>query len=78
MKQRLAKAKHRRLKLHTLKIPGLAPRYRTALRQAMAQRLGHHKGGLLDSTFDYHSDKYLDPGDHIIIQHVSPSTLVEG
>ena len=73
MKQRLAKAHKRKLKLRTLRIPalkirsrlhrggiqpaalwgvegqGLAPRYRTSLRQAMAKHLGHHNGGLLDS-----------------------------
>ena len=94
MKQRLAKANNRRLKLRALKIPGLkirlrlhrggiqpaalwgiegqglAPRYRTTLRQAMAKHLGHHTGGLLDSTYDLHSKRYIDPGDQIIIHHI--------
>ena len=94
MKQRLAKASKRNLKLRTLRIPalkirlrlhrggiqpaalwgvegqGLAPRYRTALRQAMAKHLGHHNGGLLDSTYDLHQKKYTDPGDQVIIHHI--------
>ena len=49
---------------------GLAPRYRTALRQAMAQHLGHHKGGLLDSTHDLHHRKYIDPGDQVVLHHL--------
>ena len=69
MKQRLAKAHKRKLKLRTLRIPalkirlrlhrggvqpaalwgveGLAPRYRTTLRQAMAKHLGHNTGDYL-------------------------------
>ena len=34
--------------LWCLEAQGLAPRYRTTLRQAMATQLGHHAGGLLD------------------------------
>ena len=49
---------------------GLAPRYRTALRQALATHLGHHAGGLLDSTYDLHSNKYMDPGDQVILHHI--------
>ena len=76
LRQRFQKAKQRKLKLRTLKIPalkirlrlhkggiqpvalwgieaqGLAPRYRMALRQALATHLRHHAGGLLDSTYD--------------------------
>ena len=94
MKQRIAKATHRRIKLRALKIPalrirlrlhrggiqpaalwgiegqGLTPRYRSALRQALAKHLGHHTGGLLDSTYDLHSKRYIDPGDQIIIHHI--------
>ena len=46
------------------------PRYRTALRQATATHLGHHKGRLLDSTYDLHSNKYQDPADQVLIQHI--------
>ena len=49
---------------------GLAPRYRTALRQAMAKHLGHRNGGPLDITYDLHSKRYIDPGDQIIIHHI--------
>ena len=94
LQQRFQKAKQRRLKLRTLKIPalkirlrlhkggiqpvalwgigaqGLAPRYRTALRQALATHLGHHAGGLLDCTYDLHSTKYIDPGDQVILHHI--------
>ena len=49
---------------------GLAPRYRTTLRQAIAKHLGHHNGGLLGSTYDLHSKRYIDPGDQIIIHHI--------
>ena len=94
LRQRFQKAKQRRLKLRTLKIPalkirlrlqkggiqpvalwgteaqGLAPRYRTALRQALATHLGHHAGGLLDCTYDLHSNKYIDPGDQVILHHI--------
>ena len=49
---------------------GLAPRYRMALRQALATHLGHHAGGLLDSTYDIHSNKYIDPGDQVILHHI--------
>ena len=94
LRQRFQKAKQRRQKLRTLKIPalrirmrlhkggiqpvalwgieaqGLAPRYRTALRQALATHLGHHAGGLLDSTYDLHSTKYMDPGDQVILHHI--------
>ena len=94
MRQRFAKAKQRKIKLRTLKIPslrvrlrlhkggiqpvalwglegqGLAPRYRTALRQAMATHLGHHAGGMLDATYDIHSHKYIDPADQIIVHHI--------
>ena len=49
---------------------GLAPRYRQALRQAMAKHLGHHTGGLLDSTYDLHQKKYIDPADQVIIHHI--------
>ena len=47
----------------------LAPQNRTALRQAMATHLGHHSGGLLDSIYDLHSNKYQDPADQVLIQH---------
>ena len=94
LKQRFAKAHHRKLKLRSLKIPslkvrlrlhkggiqpvalwgieaqGLAPRYRLALRTALANQLGHHQGGSLDATFDLHSNKYLDPADQVIIHHI--------
>ena len=40
---------------------GLAPRYRMALRHALAKQLGHHTGGILDVTYDIQSSKYLDP-----------------
>ena len=36
----------------------------------MATHLGHHKGGLLDSTYDLHSNKYQDPADQVLIQHI--------
>ena len=49
---------------------GLAPRYRATLRQAMAKHLGHHNGGLLDSAYDLHSKRYIDPGDQIAIHHI--------
>ena len=49
---------------------GLAPRYRLALRAALANQLGHHHGGSLDATFDLHSNKYIDPADQVIIHHV--------
>lgn len=49
---------------------GLAPRYRAALRQAMAKHLGHHTGGLLDITYDIHSKRYIDPSDQILIHHI--------
>ena len=49
---------------------GLAPRYRIALRQALATHLRHHAGGLLDSTYDLHSNKYIDPGDQVILHHI--------
>ena len=49
---------------------GLAPRHRTTLRQAMGAHLGHHKGGLLDSTYDLHAKRYIDPGDQIVIHHI--------
>ena len=49
---------------------GLAPRYRLALRTALAKQLGHHHGGTLDATFDLHSNKYLDPADQVIIHHI--------
>ena len=94
MKQRMQKAKQRRLKLRNLKIPtlrvrlrlhrggiqpvaiwgvesqGLAPRYRQALRHALAKQLGHRTGGILDVTYDIHKDRYGDPGDQIIIHHI--------
>ena len=94
LRQRFQKAKQRKIKLRTLKIPalkirlrlhkggiqpvalwgieaqGLAPRYRTALRQALATHLRHHAGGLLDSTYDLHSNKYIDPGDQVILHHI--------
>ena len=94
LRQRFQKAKQRRLKLRTLKIPalkirlrrhkggiqpvalwgieaqGLAPRYRQALRQALATHLKHHAGGLLDSTYDLHSNKYMDPADQVILHHI--------
>ena len=44
-----------------LEAQGLVPRYRTALRTALATQLGHHTGGTLDATYDIHSNKYLDP-----------------
>ena len=98
MKQRLAKAHKRKVKLRTLRIPtlkirlrlhrggiqpaalwgvegqGLAPRYRQALRQAMAKHLGHHGGGLLDTTYDLHQKKYIDPADQVVITTSKPST----
>ena len=49
---------------------GLAPRYRLALRHALANQLGHHNGGILGVTYDIRKDKYVDPGDQIIIHHV--------
>ena len=49
---------------------GLAARYRTALRQAMAANLGHHTGGMLDATYDAHSHKYIDPADQIVVHHI--------
>ena len=49
---------------------GLAPRYRAALRQAMAKHLGHRAGGLLDITYDIHSKRYIDPSDQILIHHI--------
>ena len=47
---------------------GLAPRYRIALRQAQATHLRHHAGGLLDSTYDPHSN--IDPADQVILHHI--------
>ena len=94
LRQRFQKAKQRRIKLRSLKIPalkvrlrlhkggiqpvalwgvesqGLAPRYRTALRQALATHLGHRTGGLLDTTYDLHSQKYMDPADQVILHHI--------
>ena len=94
LRQRFMKARQRRIKLRTLKIPalkvrlrlhrggiqpvalwgvesqGLAPRYRTALRQALATHLGHHAGGLLDITYDLHSQKYIDPADQVTLHHI--------
>ena len=94
LRQRFQKARQRRVKLRSLKIPalkvrlrlhkggiqpvalwgiesqGLAPRYRTALRQALATHLGHHSGGLLDSTYDLHGHKYMDPADQVILHHI--------
>ena len=49
---------------------GLAPRYRQALRHALAKQLGHHTGGNLDVTYDIHKSKYMDPADQIIIHHI--------
>ena len=49
---------------------GLAPRYRTTLRAALATQLGHHKGGTLDATYDIHSNKYMDPADQVVIHHI--------
>lgn len=49
---------------------GLAPRYRTGLRQAMAKHLGHHTGGNLDSAYDLQKGRYMDPGDQIMIHHI--------
>ena len=49
---------------------GLAPRYRTALRAALASQLGHRKGGTLDATYDIHSNKYMDPADQVVIHHI--------
>ena len=94
LRQRFQKAKQRKIKLRSLKIPalkvrlrlhkggiqpvalwgiesqGLAPRYRTALRQALATHLGHHSKGLLDSTCDLHSHRYIDPADQVILHHI--------
>ena len=56
---------------------GLAPRYRTALRHAMAKRLGHHTGGLPHSAFDLRSHKYMDPGDQVILHHIRAYHLVQ-
>ena len=94
LRQRFQKAKQRKIKLRSLKIPalkirlrlhkggiqpvgvwgveaqGLVPRYRTALRQAMAAHLGHHKGGLLDSAYDLRSNKHQDPADQVLIQRI--------
>ena len=53
-----------------LEAQGLAPRYRTTLRQAMATQLGHHAAGLLDSTYDLHSNKYIDPADQVLVHHI--------
>ena len=41
-----------------------------ALRQALATHLRHHAGGLLDSTYDLHSNKYIDPADQVILHHI--------
>ena len=49
---------------------GLAPRYRQALRHALAKQLGHHTGGILDVTYDIHKTKYMDPADQIIIHNI--------
>ena len=49
---------------------GLAPRYRQALRQALATHLGLHSGGLTDVIYDQHQTKYLGPADQVVIQHV--------
>ena len=32
--------------------------------------LGHRQGGLLDSTYDLHSNRYLDLADQVVIHHV--------
>ena len=56
--------------LWCIEAQGLAPRYRLALRTALATQLGHHQGGSLDATFDLHSNKYLDPADQVIIHHI--------
>ena len=47
-----------------------APRYRKAMRQALAKHPGHHAGGLLDSAYDLHSNKYMDPADQTLIHHI--------
>ena len=49
---------------------GLAPRYRQALRQALANQLAHHTRGILDVTYDIHQHRYVDPADQIIIHHI--------
>ena len=49
---------------------GLAPRYRQALRQALATHLGLHSGGITDVVYDQHQTKYMDPADQVVIQHV--------
>ena len=54
----------------------LAPQNRTALRQAMATHLGHHSGGLLDSIYDLHSNKYQDPADQVLIQHIKATHIL--
>ena len=84
--QRFQKAQQRKVRLNTLNIPalkirlrlrkggiqpvalwgleaqGLAPRYHKAMR--------HHAGGLLDSTYDLHGNRYMDPADQILIHHI--------
>lgn len=49
---------------------GLAPRYRTVLRQALGRQLGHHRGGLLDVIYDFNAKRYQDLGDQIILSHI--------
>ena len=54
--------------LCTIEGQGLAPRYRTALKQAMAS--GSSCRWLLASTYDIHSNKYMDPADQILAHHI--------
>lgn len=57
---------------------GLAPRYRTALRQALAKQLGRNQDGLLDSAYDLRSNSYLDPADQVVIHRIQAlHTLVQ-
>ena len=85
LRQRFQKAKKRKFKLGTLKIPALKVRLRlhrggvqpVALwgieaqgLAPMATHLGHHAGRLLDSTYNLHSTHYIDPADQVILHHI--------
>ena len=67
---RLHRGGIQRVALWGIEAQGLAPRYRTTLRAALATQLGHHHGGALDATYDIHSNKYMDPGDQVVIHHI--------
>ena len=49
---------------------GLAPRYRQALRQALATHLGLHTGGITDVIYDQQQHRYMNPADQVVLQHV--------